>query len=75
MTNEQEFDSFLIATNKLGAKNLDDIFLADSIIFEREAYRNALSAGMGVSEYCNKNENAYKDFEKFFNELVWFANS
>lgn len=56
-------------------KNLDDIFLADSIIFEREAYRNALSAGMGVSEYCDKNENAYKDFEKFFNELVWFANS
>lgn len=56
-------------------KNLDDIFLADSIIYEREAYRNALSAGMGVSEYCDKNENAYKDFEKFFNELVWFANS
>lgn len=56
-------------------KNLDDTFLLDSIIYEREAYRNAFSSGMSVSEYCSENEKAYKDFEKFFDELVRFANS
>ena len=34
----------------ISEKNLDDIFLAHSIIYEREAYRNALSSGMGVVE-------------------------
>ena len=49
----------------IGDKNLDDIFLMDSIIYEREAYRNAFSVGMGVAEYCNKDENARRDFESF----------
>lgn len=56
-------------------KNLDDIFLAHSIIFEREAYRNAFSSGMGVVEYCNNSENARRDFESFFDELIKFANN
>lgn len=56
-------------------KNLDDIFLMDSIIYEREAYRNAFSVGMGVAEYCNKDENARRDFESFFDELIKFANN
>lgn len=56
-------------------KNLDDIFLANSIIYEREAYRNAFSHGKGVSEYCKENESAKLDFESFFDELVKFANN
>lgn len=56
-------------------KNLEDLFLMDAILYEREAYRNALSAGKGVSEFCKPSENAYKDFEKFFDELVNFANN
>ena len=59
----------------IGDKNLDDIFLMDSIIYEREAYRNAFSSGMGVAEYCNKDENARRDFESFFDELIKFANN
>ena len=59
----------------ISEKKLEDIFLANSIIYEREAYRNAFSAGMGVSEYCKDNENAKLDFEGFFNELVNFANN
>ena len=59
----------------ISEKKLEDIFLANSIIYEREAYRNAFSAGMGVSEYCKDNENAKLDFESFFNELVNFANN
>ena len=56
-------------------KNLDDIFLAHSIIYEREAYRNAISSGMGVVEYCKNGENAKLDFEGFFDELIKFANT
>lgn len=59
----------------ISEKKLEDIFLANSIIYEREAYRNAFSAGMGVSEYCKDNENAKLDFEGLFNELVNFANN
>ena len=59
----------------IGDKNLDDIFLAHSIIFEREAYRNALSSGMGVVEYCKNGENAKLDFEGFFDELIKFVNN
>ncbi|OCS17861.1 chromosome partitioning protein ParA [Campylobacter fetus subsp. fetus] len=59
----------------ISEKNLDDIFLMNSIIYEREAYRNAFSLGMGVSEYCKNNENAEIDFESFFDELVKFINN
>jgi len=59
----------------ISEKNLDDIFLAHSIIFEREAYRNAISSGMGVVEYCKNSENAKLDFEGFFDELIKFANN
>ena len=59
----------------IGDKNLDDIFLMDSIIYEREAYRNAISSGMGVVEYCKNGENARRDFEGFFDELVKFVNN
>lgn len=59
----------------ISEKNLDDIFLAHSIIYEREAYRNALSSGMGVVEYCKNGENAKLDFEGFFDELVKFVNN
>ncbi len=56
-------------------KNLEDVKLADTIIYEREAYRNSLSNGKGVLEYLKPNENAYKDFNNFFNEIVEYANN
>lgn len=56
-------------------KNLEDLKLCESIIYEREAYRNAFSQGKGVLEYCKENENAYKDFNNFFDELVQYTNS
>ncbi|OCR98957.1 chromosome partitioning protein ParA [Campylobacter fetus subsp. testudinum] len=55
-------------------KNLEDLFLMDSIVYEREAYRNAFSTGKGVSEFCSPKDNAYVDFENFFNEIVVFFN-
>lgn len=55
-------------------KNLQSLQLMNSIIYEREAYRNAFSNGKGVIEFCKENENAYKDFNNFFKELVGYAN-
>lgn len=55
------------------AKNIDDLMLCESVLYERELYRNAFSSGMGVVEFAKKNDNALKDFEGFFNELVHFC--
>lgn len=54
-------------------KNVDDLKLCNSVLYEREIYRNAFAKGMGVIEFAKKNDNALKDFESFFNELVVFA--
>ncbi|MDN5071415.1 AAA family ATPase [Aliarcobacter butzleri] len=56
-------------------KKLEDIKLADTIIYEREAYKNSFSRGKGVLEHLKENEAAYKDFNNFFDELVKYANS
>lgn len=54
-------------------KNIDDLILCESVLYERELYRNAFSSGMGVVEFAKKDDNALKDFENFFNELVHFC--
>lgn len=56
-------------------KNIDDLRLCKSVLYERELYRNAFSNGMGVVEYGKKSDNALKDFEGFFKELVAFSNA
>ena len=56
-------------------KKLEDIKLADTIIYEREAYKNSFSRGKGVLEHLEENKAAYKDFNNFFDELVKYANS
>lgn len=50
----------------IGDKNLDDIFLMDSIIYEREAYRNAFSVGIGVAEYLQQRRKSKKRFRELF---------
>ena len=55
-------------------KNLENIFLLDSIIYEREAYKNAFTAGKGVLEFCTISDKAYEDFSSFFDEVVRIAN-
>ncbi len=54
-------------------KKLDDLHLMSSVIYEREAYRNSFSSGDGVSEYCQQGDNAYRDFDNFFAELVEYG--
>lgn len=61
--------------NYIEEKELEGFKLADTILYEREAYRNALSQGKGVMEFCKENENAYKDFNNFFAELLEYVNN
>ena len=56
-------------------KKLEDLKLSDSIIYEREAYKNAFSQGKGVLELLKESDNAFKDFNNFFNELVSYSNN
>lgn len=55
------------------AKELEDLKLCQSVLYEREAYRTSVSNGLGILEYCKKEDKAFRDFEAFFEELVEFA--
>lgn len=55
-------------------KQLEDIYLLDSILYEREAYRNSITEGQGVVEYCKETDNAYRDFNEFVNEIITYIN-
>lgn len=51
-------------------KKLENLCLMDSIIYEREAYKNATSAGMGITEFCKKGDKAFDDFIRFYDEML-----
>ena len=55
-------------------KNLEDIKLCESVIYEREAYKNSFSNGLGILEFLDENSKAYQDFNNFFDELVEYVN-
>lgn len=46
----------------------------NSIIHEREAFKNATAAGQGITEFCNKTDKAYIDFVSFYEELIAYIN-
>lgn len=50
--------------------NLKDIILMDSILYEREAFKNATLEGKGITEFCIKENKAYQDFENFYEEML-----
>ncbi len=56
-------------------KDLEDIKLCESVIFEREAYKNSFSNGLGILEFLDEKSKAYQDFNNFFDELVEYVNS
>ena len=56
-------------------KDLEDIKLCESVIFEREAYKNSFSNGLGILEFLDDKAKAYQDFNNFFDELVNYVNS
>ena len=50
-------------------KNLADLCLLKSIIYEREAFRTATTYGKGITEFCSQKDKAYADFVKFYKEF------
>ncbi|TNB63244.1 ParA family protein [Campylobacter helveticus] len=49
-------------------KTNQNIFLMDSILYDREAIRKATSEGLGISQ--TQNNKAKRDFSLFFDELI-----
>lgn len=49
-------------------KNINDIYLLDSVIYERQAYRKAVVEGKSINEFDNSK--ASEDFEQFYQELL-----
>ncbi|QOQ96512.1 AAA family ATPase [Helicobacter cinaedi] len=58
----------------INEKNLKNLHLMNSIIHEREAFKNATAAGQGITEFCNKTDKAYIDFVSFYEELIAYIN-
>lgn len=55
---------------KKEVNNLNDVFLLESVLYERQAYKRAVIEGKSISEFCDKNDKALKDFEKFYQEIL-----
>ena len=51
-------------------RNLSDVFLLNSVIYERQAYRKTVSNGNSLSEFCKNGDRALDDFESFYAELL-----
>lgn len=54
----------------INEKNLQNLYLMNAIIHEREAFKNATSAGMGITEFCKNGDKAFEDFTRFYDELI-----
>lgn len=60
---------YLIANLKENEAGSEFILL-NSIIHEREAYKNSIIEGLSIFELCKENDKAYIEFEGFYQELI-----
>ena len=51
-------------------RNLSDLVLMDSVIYERRAYKKAVIEGKSMKEFCKNGDKAIADFEEFYSELL-----
>lgn len=51
-------------------RNLSDLVLMDSVIYERQAYKKAVIEGKSMKEFCKNCDKAIADFEEFYSELL-----
>ena len=51
-------------------RNLNDVFLLKSVIYERQVYRKIVASGNILSEFCKNGDRALDDFESFYAELL-----
>lgn len=47
-----------------------DFILLDSVLHEREAYKNAIIEGLSIFELCKESDKAYIEFEAFYQEIL-----
>lgn len=47
-----------------------DFILLDSVLHEREAYKNAVIEGLSIFELCKENDKAHIEFEAFYQEIL-----
>lgn len=59
-----------LAERLIKNESIKDFILLDSVIYEREAYRNAFIEGLSICEFCKKKDKAYLEFENFYKELT-----
>lgn len=62
---------YLIANLKENEAGSEFILL-NSIIHEREAYKNSIIEGLSIFELCKENDKAYIEFEGFYQELIMY---
>lgn len=58
------------AQNIIQENNLEDVFIADSMIYERRVYKKIIETGQTLREFCKENDKALCEFQNFFNEIL-----
>ena len=73
---EKEIQDFKKTIEELKEKeNLENLYIAESVISDRKAYRDSIRGGKTLKEFSEgkKEDKAYLEFESFFNELIEIA--
>lgn len=55
-------------------RNLSDIKVLDSVIYERQAFKKAVTEGKSIDEFSQEGDKALIDFENFYQELIKIGN-
>lgn len=58
--------------SRIAERNLKDIILLDSMLYERRAYKKAVEDGLSLDEFGDSK--AMAEFTLFFNEIVKYGN-
>lgn len=70
----KELQNLIEYINATTEKNdFQDLFLLSNPLYERQAYKRAVSEGKSIGEFCHKNDKAYHDFEQFYQEVLQIA--
>ncbi len=56
-------------------KNFEDLFLLESVIYERQAYKKAVVDGKSINEFAKDDDKALIEFKEFYSELLKIGNT
>lgn len=60
--------------NAIKVNNLEDVFIANSMIYERRVYKKIIETGQSLREFCKENNKALLEFQNFFKEILNIVN-